>query len=202
MDAKLATREQEREVLAWIIRKFPEGRMSADYAQYLIEHPNELPEMLLGMLANCSIATPVQLQAVVSDWQRFFGHLRRQSSKFDEINFPLGDDPGDEAEEYSPHHDETLKKYHFTICQVLKEIKCLHGRDGASLWAQGRYIQAHPQAQMFHPLLGVGASWECGHNWFPFFYHDGFRLVVDIRHSGDDHVFKPGYRFLVRKKKT
>jgi len=191
MKAKLATRIQERELLAWIIRKFPEGQVPAEAAQYLIDHPDELPELLLAMLVNRTIVTQEQLQEIISDWQKFFGHLYVWDSNFNETNFPLGVDPGDEAEEFG---FDRLVTGHEAVAEFERM-----GREEASLWAQGRYIKANPQAQKDHPLLGTGARWQCwGRIWFPIFLHGANGLFVDL--DSLDGRFYPDDRFLLRKK--
>lgn len=94
MDAKFATREQEKEVLAWIIRKFPEGKMPADYAQYLIEHPEELPEMLLRMISNQTNMIPSTIIQAnwKANWQKFYKEVFGLTVDFSSVK--LADDPG------------------------------------------------------------------------------------------------------------
>lgn len=189
MENAMATREQERELTAWIIRKFPEGKLPADQAQYLIEHPEELPALLLAMVARN--ATPATLQAAVSEWQKLFGHLAIWDGNFNEKNFPLVDD-GDEAEEVG------LDKL-VTGHQALEEFTRMK-REGASLGAQGRYIKAHPKAQKEHPLLGIGARWQHGgFVWFPIFDSDDLRPNVRLGTQGPECDAR--CRFLLRKAK-
>lgn len=192
MSNKVATRQQERELTAWIIRKFPEGQIPADQAQYLIEHSEELPSLLLTMISRGNITTPVQLQATVTEWQKLFGHLRMWDSNFKESNFPLVDD-GDEAEEVC------LNKV-LTGHQALEEFATLK-REAASLGAQGRYIKAHPTAQKERPLLGVGAQWQDVDDvWFPVFFWDGGQPGVDL--NALDYWFHADFHWLLRKAKA
>ena len=140
MEIKLAMREQEREVLAWIIRKFPEGRVPAADAQYLIEHPEELPDMLLAMMARRTITTPAQLQAVVSDWQKLFNACKQDwfNKDFTEARWPLESVSVDEAEweEYEHFFDddatgevkirrleEMVKRGEIRICGVRRAME-------------------------------------------------------------------------------
>lgn len=193
MDAKFATRGQERELLAWIVRNFPEGQLPAGQAQYLIDHPEKLPELLLVMVASGTVTTPAALTAVVSQWQKFFGHLRVWDPDFNEAHFPLGADPGDEAEEGGLDH---LVSGH----EAVAEFAALQRpRQGASLWAQGRYINKHPDAQKAHPLVGIGAQWQdrVGLVFFPLFHWVDGEPGVNLFSLGRE--FGPDCRFLLRK---
>lgn len=118
MDAKLATREQEREVLAWIIRKFPEGRMPAENAQYLIEHPEELPEMLLGMVSNQTNttipSTIIQVDWKVN-WQKFYFEVFDLTVDFSGVK--LADDPGGFGWEVVVTKGLTLNKVWAKCCK-------------------------------------------------------------------------------------
>jgi len=135
-------------------------------------------------------ADPARVQ-VVSEWLEFFGHLRIWDSDFNENNYPLGEDPSDGAEEFS--FNQVVSGH-----EVLAEFGCIK-RQGASLWAQGRYIKAHPEAQKEHPLLGIGAQWQDRHGYvyFPIFDWDDGRPNVSL--CSLDDKYDPSCRFLLRK---
>ena len=85
------------------------------------------------------------------EWQKLFGFCFNEDPlHFNSEFFPLGGDPGDEAEELA--FDKAVTGSAALV--ILKRI----GRVPASLWAQGRYINANPTAQSKHALIGIGAE--------------------------------------------
>ena len=151
-----ASRKQEQELVAWIIRKFPEGQVPADQAQYLIEHPEELSALLLVMMARGAVATSGQIVADVSAWQKLFGHLGRCDSDFSFLNYSLGEEEGDEVEEFG--FDDHI------IGEVALKVFERLNRRPASLRQLGRYINEHPEALKTHPLIGISAQWQLDEN--------------------------------------
>lgn len=149
-------------------------------------------EAVIGKPVEQKPATPAQPQTAVSDWQKFFGHLRVSDPNFNEANFPLGVDPGDEAEEFG--FPEVIFVEHAII-----EFQKM-GREEASLWAQGRYIQSHLDAQMEYGLFGTCARWQGWSNrvWFPVFFANNKGLNVDLCSFG--RTVLPRHRFLLRRK--
>lgn len=121
-----------------------------------------------------------------SMWAEFFGHLRILDSDFNEANFPLGVDPGDEVEEFDFGRD-------------IMGHAALPQQEWASPWAIGRYIRAYPKAQKAHPLVGIGAQWvvRYGFIWFPIFNWNDDKPYVNLNNL--DNKFNRNCRFLRKK---
>lgn len=128
-----------------------------------------------------------------SDWQSLFGHLWICNSDFNESNFPLGADPGDEAEEFG---FDRLVTGHGAI-REFERIK----RRPASLWAQSRYTKTNPGAQKVHTLVGIGARWLDRHGdvWLPVFDWSDDKPKVVLGLLADNVA--PRCRFLLSKEK-
>lgn len=134
----------------------------------------------------------VEDDAVVN-WQKLFGRQLMWSQDFNPRLFPLGVDEGDEVEEHC--FDKIITGH-----EALQEFAQLK-REPASLWAQGRYLASHPEAQRLHPLVGIGATWKdtLGKVFFPVFYVSNGQSCVWLLTLDDE--FSPLYRFLLRKEK-
>src|SRR3989339_1029161 len=120
----------------------------------------EAQRALLDRLINAGMISQTELEEFLNQfkwrlteqgekWGRFFGRLCIWDSNFNSFNFQLGDDPGDEAEEYQFGN---LISGQEAITEFLRL-----GHKPASLWAQGRYIVANPQK---NDLAGIGSQWQ------------------------------------------
>lgn len=178
---------------------------------YLVERPRVIDGLADGTLKAVSAAeggSRFAQRFVVPEtesqcWKVFFGHLivwpTGFNGRFSESCFPLGDDPGDEAEEFS--FDLMFGKV-MTGHEVIAELKRLD-RVGASLWAQGSYIKAHPDAQIRHRLIGIGAQRQNANGYieFPEFSCNANHCRgVALARLG--HAFNSDCRFLVSKKEV
>ena len=189
---RFASREQGREVLSWIVRKFPEGCIPVDDAQYLIEHPEKLPDMILVMMTRRNITTSAQLQAVVSDWQKLFGHLKVWDFNFSEEHFPL--EPKNKVKEViEKRFDDTATGY-----DRLRWAES-QGLELAGSRATGLYLKTRSQLQMKRPVVG-GGQWRVeggGECVLVFIQYDG-RPHVNLEWLGRD--FTPDYVWLFSRK--
>lgn len=193
MSVKFATREQEREVLAWIIRKFPEGRIPVGDGQYVVEHTDELSDMLLAMMASCrSYVTPAEPK-LVSDWQKIFGHLQVLDSNFNESHYPL--EPEDQLREVvEKRFRDTATGY--ARLQWAESQGLVQARPRAT----GLYLQAHPELQLTSPVVS-GGRWRCGDSdgCVPVFSRDDVgRPSVSLHWL--DRVFRPHCVWLFSRK--
>jgi hypothetical protein len=183
--------------LGEVITRVQRGDLTSEDVQFFLDNLAVVRGLRTGALKAIPVAIPVASVAAEDgqkrSWSAFFDHLSILNPDFNKFNFPLGEDPGDEAEELC--FDRVVNGY-----EAMAEFKRL-GREGASLWAQGRYITAHPDAQREHSLLGIGAQWQNGTGlvYFPIFRWYGAKPHVDLFWL--DYGFDPyyGYRFLLRK---
>lgn len=185
---------QFAEFVSAVARQLPRDIDSA-LAQRWIDDQGNLAAALRNALCQATqVGTAVVAPTTTTEWQKFFGHLRVWDSDFNETHYPLGTDPGDEAEELGL---DRLVSGHEAVAELFKRLK--KKREGASLWAQGRYIKAHPEAQKKHPLLGIGAQWQgrFGDVWFPVFSWYGDKPSVNLNTL--DNKYDTNYRFLVRQ---
>lgn len=140
------------------------------------------------------LANPNEIAVIAQEiidnkrWRAKFKGQEFWDEHFNATNFPIGRET-DEAEEFS-------FGYGITGNQALIEFDSMK-REPASLAAQSRYLRANPDAQMEHPLLGIGAQWYVGDSiWIPLFHRDSmpFVHIVSIGSKYDQ-----GFRFLIRK---
>lgn len=144
-------------------------------------------------------AHPEEIDALVErlidakKWDGLFGHLKLWDARFNVANFPLVDD-GDEAEEFNFEGRLVVGR------QALEEFNRLN-RVGASLGAQGRYINAHPEAQNGHSLLGIGTQWQSRDDeiWFPIYARRDDECGVSLRELNSDREYSPRSHWLLRK---
>lgn len=147
-------------------------------------------------VAKPALSSVPQLQWLYdSPWHKFFGHMFVWDSCFNKTLYPLGEDDGAEAEEFSFCEGEDVFGR-----EALREFTRMK-RQPASLWAQGRYIRANPldATRREHPLVGIGAQWKdrLGYICFPVFdWYDGKPRVYINSHNDK---FSSRHRFLLRK---
>lgn len=170
------------------------GRVTRELLREFLKNPSRFITASTLDAKESEAATVSSGQPMASEWKKFFGHLWVLDDGFNETNYPLGVDPGDEAEEFG--FNQVVSGYR--ALAEFEHINC----QGASLWAQGRYIQTHPEAQKeHHPLLGIGAQWQVrdGDVCFPVFSCYGGKPSVDLGSLVGG--YSSDYRFLLRKEK-
>ncbi|MDO8499806.1 MAG: hypothetical protein Q7S66_04050 [bacterium] len=152
---------------------------------------------LAKRIAEAIMATKTIAVAVVSDWQKLFGHLRVWDSNFKEAHYPLEPeaDVAGEVEEYA--FAETVTG-HDAVRRLTEE-----GFTFPGIRRCGQYIKANPRAQFDHPLVAPGAQWRRPGDdevYMPVFNQgDGGVAVVYLDWLGGQ--FRPLCRWLVSRKK-
>jgi len=125
-------------------------------------------------------------------WEKIFGHCWYLRDDFSRYHFGKEQDSGDTAEEFDFGRP-------MTGLEAMTEFEKM-GRHPASIWAQGRYINLHPEACRHSRLAGIGARRETSDHGdlFPTYYMNGPGIEVklySIHVPLDNKIF----RFLVRK---
>lgn len=166
---KIATEKQERELLAWIIRMFPYGKVPADTVQYLIEHPEQLPSALQLMIAT---SKPTRWQELLDACQQDWIH-----SDFTEARWPL-EPVADDEDEWK------VTEYHFTkgvatLNEGLHRLKKLAETGKFRLLAGSRrvmeWLASHPDVQLDYPVVLPLCARNSDGRWVvPVFFRRGF----------------------------
>jgi hypothetical protein len=196
---KMATSEQERQVLALISKMFPKGLVPADHAKHVIGHPKELPVAILGMMSKLAhhhgetAAVEPLIQTPPSEWRLLFGHLGRMNHNFIEANFPL--EPRGRIKPANEHRFND----HKTGVERL-ELAALGGLELTKPRATGEWLKDN-WPKMKRKVVGCGVWRDCYNQlWVPVFdlHHSQPRrksLYVDFRKL--DSGFDENYVWLL-----
>lgn len=185
---KLATRGQETELVSAMVRQFPYGKVPAERAQQLIEHQDELAALLVTMLTSV-------VSAVASAWQTLLASCKQNwvNSDVTEEHFPLVDDGTvNPVEECCLGHDVSTGK------KAEAELKKL-GYKLVGMKRAMEYIAKHPDSQLDHPVVVLGAQWRHpdGHVSVPYFDRNDDKR--DLHLGWIDDEFNSFCRFLVSR---
>jgi len=163
---------------------------------YLVERGRTIDGLICGELVAVPASEEVQRNvAHLRQWNNFFDGFEVRTRHFNATNFPLGDDPGDEVEAFSFERD--IRGY-----DAMRELQRM-GREGASLWAVGRYFSEYRRGLDLYVAVGV----QC--TAFP-----NSLLMFERYSRGNDYCGRSvafcsesaelsrHYRFLVRRKRV
>jgi hypothetical protein len=156
---KFATRGQETELVSAMVRQFPYGKVPAERAQHLIEHQDELATILLNALAATVTVITATFKSLLAAC-----HQAWVNSDITEDHFPLLDDgTKGPVEEYcfgktitGLEAERQLKKMGYKLIGMKRGME---------------YIAAHPDNQLDHPIIVLGAQWQfpIGNVYVPYF---------------------------------
>ena len=182
---KFATRGQETELVSAMVRQFPYGKVSAERAQRLIEHQDELAAILLNALtAVASVLTATFASLLEACHQTGYCN-----PDFTESRWPLEKVEADEADwEVVEHYLTKTGALEDGVKQLEKlatkgEIRLLTGSRRAM-----EYIAAHPDAQLDHPIiLPLRAQYSSDYWCLPVFsrYWNGRQRRLGLYYTDD-----------------
>lgn len=140
------TNNRARKLLDWTQSKFPDRELPDHTRAFLLENPEMIPGFILLRLESSQ-------QNRKSNWDKLFdgSTVDDPTGNFTHFNFGEQSDPGDEAEEMPI--GAKMSGYEM-LASMNRSVRL------ASIWAQGRYLKAHPEARRWHVLLGLGAQRE------------------------------------------
>ncbi len=153
------------------------GRVTRENLQEFLKNPGKVMAIIIATFQSL-------LEACHQSWV---------NSDINEKNFPLVDDSTKgSVEEYCLGHDVASGK------EAEKELKKL-GYKLVGMKRAMEYIAAHPDNQLDHPIVVVGARWQYpdGDVYVPYFFRSVSKRNLDLDWIDDD--FSSHCRFLVAR---